>query len=84
MSAEEALFQRFAQNCVKGTVLFREGEPGRDVYVLQSGKISITKKVGDREILLATLNAGEFFGELAPPSSRTQSCWRSTPRPSRT
>ncbi len=70
MSAEEALFQRFAQNCVKGTVLFREGEPGKDVYVLQSGRVSITKKVGDLETLLATLNTGEFFGEMAIVSNK--------------
>ena len=44
MGAEETLFQRFGKEFPKGTVLFQEGEPGKDMFVLQSGKISISKK----------------------------------------
>ncbi len=70
MSAEAALFQRFGKEIPRGTVLFREGEPGKEMYVLQSGKIAITKKVRDVEKILAVLGPGEFFGEMAIISNK--------------
>jgi CRP-like cAMP-binding protein len=70
MSAEDALFQRFGKDLPKGTVLFREGELGKEMYVLQSGKIAISKKVRDVEKVLAVLGPGEFFGEMAIISNK--------------
>ena len=58
MGAEETLFQRFGKEFPKGTVLFNEGEPGKDMFVLQSGRISISKKVRDVEKVLAVLGPG--------------------------
>ncbi|MHB1846498.1 MAG: cyclic nucleotide-binding domain-containing protein, partial [Deltaproteobacteria bacterium] len=65
MSAEDQLFQRFGRSFPKGTVLFREGDGGAEMYVVRSGKVAITKAVGNVEKLLATLGVGEFFGELS-------------------
>jgi CRP/FNR family transcriptional regulator, cyclic AMP receptor protein len=65
MAAEDALFQRFGKEYPRGTVLFREGEPGKEMYVLQAGKIAISKYVRDVEKILAVLGPGEFFGEMA-------------------
>jgi len=65
MGAEETLFQKFGREIPKGTVLFREGDPGKEMYVLQSGKVAISKRVRDVEKVLATLGPGEFFGEMA-------------------
>lgn len=70
MSAEEALFQRFGKDIPKGTILFREGEPGKEMYVLQSGMVAISKKVRDVEKVLAVLGPGEFFGEMAIISNK--------------
>ena len=70
MSAEEALFQRFGKDIPKGTVLFREGDPGKEMYVLQSGRVAISKKVRDVEKVLALLGPGEFFGEMAIISNK--------------
>lgn len=70
MGAEETLFQRFGKEFAKGTVLFQEGEPGKDMFVLQSGRISISKKVRDVEKVLAVLGPGEFFGEMAIISNK--------------
>lgn len=70
MGAEETLFQRFGKELPKGTVLFREGEPGKEMFVLQSGKVAISKKVRDVEKVLATLGPGEFFGEMAIISNK--------------
>lgn len=73
MGAEETLFQRFGKELPKGTVLFREGEPGREMFVLQSGRVAISKKVRDVEKVLALLGPGEFFGEMAIISNKPRS-----------
>ncbi len=70
MSAEETLFQRFGKELPKGTVLFREGELGKEMFVLQSGKVTITKKIREVEKVLAVLGPGEFFGEMAIISNK--------------
>ncbi|MBX7115280.1 MAG: Crp/Fnr family transcriptional regulator [Myxococcaceae bacterium] len=70
MGAEETLFQRFGKELPKGTVLFREGEPGKEMFVLQAGKVAISKKVRDVEKVLAVLGPGEFFGEMAIISNK--------------
>jgi len=70
MGAEETLFQRFGKEFPRGTVLFREGEPGKEMFVLQSGRVSISKKVRDVEKVLAVLGPGEFFGEMAIISNK--------------
>jgi CRP-like cAMP-binding protein len=70
MGAEETLFQRFGKEFPKGTVLFQEGELGKDMFVVQAGRISISKKVRDVEKVLAILGPGEFFGEMAIISNK--------------
>ncbi len=70
MGAEETLFQRFGKELPKGTTLFQEGEPGKEMFVLQSGKVQISKKVRDVEKVLAVLGPGEFFGEMAIISNK--------------
>jgi CRP-like cAMP-binding protein len=70
MGAEDTLFNRFGKELPKGTVLFREGEPGKEMFVLQSGRVAISKKVRDVEKVLAVLGPGEFFGEMAIISNK--------------
>src|SRR6185503_1008906 len=70
MGAEETLFQKFGKEFPRGTFLFHEGDPGKEMFVLQAGKISISKKVRDVEKVLATLGPGEFFGEMAIISNK--------------
>ena len=33
--------QRFSREFPRGTVLFREGDPGGDMYVVNRGKVSV-------------------------------------------
>ena len=70
MGAEETLFQRFGKEFPKGTELFREGETGKEMFVIQAGKVSITKHVRDVAKVLAVLGPGEFFGEMAIISNK--------------
>ncbi len=76
--ADDQLFQRFGKEFPQGTVLFREGEPGKEMYVLQQGRVHVSKQVGDVEKILATLGPGEFLGEMSilnnKPRSATATC----------
>src|SRR5512142_3587497 len=76
--ADDQLFQRFGREFQLGTVLFREGDPGNDMYVVQAGRVTISKRVGDVEKVLTTLGAGEFLGEMSilnnKPRSATATC----------
>ena len=49
-----------------GTPLFRAGDKGDAMYLIQSGRIRIAVSDEDgREIVLAELAQGDFFGEMA-------------------
>jgi len=61
----DPLFARFGREFSAGDVLFREGDPGDHMYVIQSGSIRITKNVAGSDRVIAILGAGEFLGELA-------------------
>jgi CRP-like cAMP-binding protein len=65
MKKEEQLFWKFGKDFPKGTVLFREGDLGREMFIIQKGKVQVRKKVGPAEKVLAELSNGEFFGEMA-------------------
>jgi CRP-like cAMP-binding protein len=67
------LLDRFARDYDAGEVLFREGDPGDYMYVVQSGEVEIRRVVGDHERVLAVLPAGEFFGEMALINQRPRS-----------
>jgi CRP/FNR family cyclic AMP-dependent transcriptional regulator len=54
-------------------VLFREGDPGGEMYVIQSGEVEISRIMGDKRQTLAVLPPGEFFGEMAIVNDRPRS-----------
>jgi CRP-like cAMP-binding protein len=56
---------RFGRDFAAGEVLFREGDPGHEMYVVQSGRVRIVKRVGGEYRPLATLGRGDFLGEMA-------------------
>jgi CRP/FNR family transcriptional regulator len=47
------------------SMIFCENEPGNELYIIQQGKVKITKIMNNNEVLLAVLNAGDIFGEMA-------------------
>jgi CRP-like cAMP-binding protein len=57
--------ERYARRLEPGDHLFEEGDPGDSMYVVQSGKVRIFRKVGPIEVNIATLGAGEMLGEMA-------------------
>ena len=49
-----------------GTTIFREGDSGGIMYVIRSGQVELWLYDEDRQrVVLATFEAGDFFGELS-------------------
>ena len=52
-------------NLAKDAVVFKEGDPADAFYLIRNGMVKISKKSGDKEVVLSYLVAGNFFGEAA-------------------
>lgn len=48
----------------KGDVLIRQETPSPGLFIILDGKVDIVRNDGDWEITIATLGAGEVFGEI--------------------
>jgi CRP-like cAMP-binding protein len=48
-----------------GDVIFSEGDVSAEMYIIQEGRVAVTRQVAGREVFLATLERGDFFGEMA-------------------
>jgi CRP-like cAMP-binding protein/thioredoxin reductase/Fe-S-cluster-containing hydrogenase component 2 len=49
----------------KDAVVFKEDEPADAFYLIRNGMVKISKKSGEKEVVLSYLVAGNFFGEAA-------------------
>lgn len=58
----------------EGEVLFREGDVGRELFIIGDGEVEILKEESSSEsIVLARLGSGESFGEMAFVDERPRS-----------
>ena len=73
MGADDKLFEKFGKSFPAGTVLFLDGSAGQEMYIIQTGKVKISKKIGNLEKTLALLPTGEFFGEMSILNNRPRS-----------
>jgi CRP-like cAMP-binding protein len=55
----------FNRDYPKDSMIFSEGEPGEELYIIQKGSVKIAKIVDNNEVLLAVLKTGDIFGEMA-------------------
>ena len=56
---------RFLQAYDPAQAIFREGDSGKTMYVVQDGSVEIHKQGSTETTLLGTLDKGKFFGEMA-------------------
>jgi hypothetical protein len=57
----------------KEEVLFREGDPADSVFRLLSGSVEILRELDGDRILLGTVGAGQFIGEMGVVENRRRS-----------
>lgn len=53
------------RNIPKGTLIFSEGDPGREMFIVEQGKVRIWRKVDGKESVLGFVEKGGCFGETA-------------------
>ncbi|MFZ5367837.1 MAG: Crp/Fnr family transcriptional regulator [Spirochaetota bacterium] len=63
----------FTRTYPKDTMIFSEGQPGDELYIIQKGSVKIVKIVDNNEVLLAVLKQGDIFGEMALLESKPRS-----------
>jgi len=49
----------------QGETIIREGDPGDEMYFIESGRVRVVRRRGDENALLDELEAGDLFGEMA-------------------
>jgi CRP-like cAMP-binding protein len=63
VSSGEEIFGRIFE---KGDIVFRQGESGKNMYIIQSGSVEVSRRDEDgKESVLALLEKDDFFGEMA-------------------
>ena len=65
MSSKGSPFSKFLTHYTKGQFVFREHEDGDEMYIIQSGKVAISKDIGSAKKTLTVLEKGDFFGEMS-------------------
>lgn len=65
MSTPNEIFARYGKTYPAGGVIFKEGDIGEEMFIIQSGQIKITKRTAEEEKTLVILSEGDFFGEMA-------------------
>lgn len=53
------------QNHNAGDVLFSEGDPGDSVHLVRRGSLTVSKRIGGREVTIAYVATGNYVGEMA-------------------
>jgi len=71
--SEDKLYERFGREFPRGHVLFTDGESGKEMFVLQAGKVRISKMVRGAETTLVVLGPGAFFGEMSILNNKPRS-----------
>jgi CRP-like cAMP-binding protein len=65
MPGRQNPFAQFISHYHKGEFVFREGDEGDEMYIIQSGKVAVQKVLGGKRTTLSVLEKGDFFGEMS-------------------
>ena len=59
------IFRQLCRIYKDGEAIVTEGEKGDCMYIIQSGKVDVLRKKREKDIHLAYLYRGDFFGEMS-------------------
>ena len=65
MGLAVSAFKDVGKEFPKGTILFKEGDEGKEMYLINSGEVKLSRKTPQGNVVLARLGFGEFFGEMS-------------------
>jgi CRP/FNR family transcriptional regulator, cyclic AMP receptor protein len=58
-------FRKFLRTFGASEIIFEEGSPGGEMFIVCSGSVQLTTNAPGREIVLGEVGAGDFFGEMS-------------------
>jgi signal-transduction protein with cAMP-binding, CBS, and nucleotidyltransferase domain len=58
-------FERYIVTHPMGDIIFSEDDIGTEMYIIQSGTVELFKSIAGETRVLATLDKGDFFGEMS-------------------
>jgi CRP-like cAMP-binding protein len=64
MTLDGLLFSEKKRRYKSGEVIFNAQEEGKEMYFVDSGRVKIVMSAENNEIIFATLDPGDFFGEM--------------------
>lgn len=65
MGLAGSAYKEVGKEFPKGTILFKEGDEGKEMYLINSGEVKLCRKTSQGDVVLARLGFGEFFGEMS-------------------
>lgn len=73
MTQEEEILEQYVRRFPVGCVLFQEGDPGGELYVVRRGKVQISRRINGKEHVITVMGEGNFFGEMSLLLNRPRS-----------
>jgi CRP-like cAMP-binding protein len=71
------------KNYKSGEVIFRQGDTGNCMFVIQDGEVEAVAESDGREFRLRTMGPNDFFGEMALFEQATRTATIRTTKPTR-
>jgi membrane protein len=65
LAMDERLFHKFGRMYPKNAYVFQEGDAGKEMYYILSGRIQLEKTLGATKKVLTDMGPGNYFGEIA-------------------
>lgn len=59
------LQQKYGRAFEPGELIFDEEEDGEHMFIIQDGQVQISRTINGKDVPMALLEKGEFFGEMA-------------------
>lgn len=73
MAQEDEVLEQYVRCFPVGCVLFQEGDPGEELFVMRQGKVQISRRINGRDLIITVMREGNFFGEMSLLLNRPRS-----------
>lgn len=65
LKVDERLFKKFGRAFARDEIIFSEGDAGREMFYIISGRVCLERTRGQAKKTLAEMGPGQYFGEMA-------------------